>query len=120
MQRIFRESESTVQKFDFTITELINGKSEIIAMVELLIMPHPRLKGRKRAKIFADVENVWTREDARGRGLARSLVRTALKKARREHCLEAVLTSRPGREAARALYESLGFKPYTTGFLLEL
>ena len=67
------------------------------------------------------LEDVVVDEAYRGLGIGRNLVEAAVLCARREHCKTLNMTSRPGREAAWQLYESLGFKfRDTRAYRLEL
>lgn len=62
----------------------------------------------------ARIEDVVTDEACRGRGVGTALVRAALTHAASIGAPEVSLTSRPGREAARALYRKEGFKEVET------
>ncbi len=67
------------------------------------------------------IEDVITDSDYRGQGIGRTLVERAIEMAK-EHGADSVnLTSRPSREAARALYRKVGFEEVpTTVFRLNL
>jgi ribosomal protein S18 acetylase RimI-like enzyme len=62
------------------------------------------------------IEDVVVRPEFRGQGIGRTLVEAAVGHVR-ETCGQAViyLTSNPSRQAARALYRSVGFEDYETG-----
>jgi ribosomal protein S18 acetylase RimI-like enzyme len=62
------------------------------------------------------IEDVVVRPEFRGQGIGRTLVEAAVCHVR-ETCGQAViyLTSNPSRQAARALYRSVGFEDYETG-----
>jgi len=60
------------------------------------------------------IEDVVVDERARGLGIARALVRTALKEAAEAGAAKVQLTSSAARRAAHALYESEGFERYDT------
>jgi ribosomal protein S18 acetylase RimI-like enzyme len=62
------------------------------------------------------IEDVVVRPEFRGQGIGRTLVEAAVGYVR-ETCGQAViyLTSNPSRQAARALYRSVGFEDYETG-----
>jgi len=75
---------------------------EIVAMLTLVTFKIPT--GTR-----AWIEDVVVGEDARGKGLAKELVAAALDMARKEGASTVDLTSRPSREAANALYRSMGF-----------
>ncbi len=53
-------------------------------------------------------------EEYRGRGIGRKMTEQLLVKAREENVLEVGLTSRPARQAANALYQSMGFRRVET------
>ena len=55
------------------------------------------------------IEDVVVDDDARGHGIGAALNRVALEEARSRGAKDVNLTSRPSREAARRLYERLGF-----------
>ena len=62
------------------------------------------------------IEDVVVKPEFRGQGIGRALVEAAVGHVR-ETCGQAViyLTSNPSRQAARALYRSVGFEDYETG-----
>jgi len=57
----------------------------------------------------AIIEDVVTDGEARGRGVGTALTQAALRRAEELGCRSVDLTSRPSREAANRLYQSLGF-----------
>lgn len=60
------------------------------------------------------IEDVVVDQAARGQGIARSLCRAALEIARNWGIKTVSLTSRPERQAANKLYQSLGFQRFET------
>lgn len=60
------------------------------------------------------IEDVVVDRVARRRGIGRALTQACLEKARELGLKEVNLTSRPGREAANALYLAMGFEPRQT------
>lgn len=64
----------------------------------------------------ASVEDVVVSPAHRGQGIGRALMQSLLDAARALAPITLQLTSRPHRQAARALYASLGFTPKDTGF----
>ncbi len=69
----------------------------------------------------ARIEDVVVDEAARGKGVGRSLTNVAIDRARAAGAKSVGLTSRPAREAANALYTSMGFEQRETNvFRLKL
>ena len=60
------------------------------------------------------IEDVVVDQNARRRGIGQALTQACLEKARRLGLGEVNLTSRPGREAANALYQEMGFEQRQT------
>ena len=68
------------------------------------------------------IEDVIVRPEFRGQGIGRALVEAAVSHVK-DTCTQAsiYLTSNPTRQAARALYRSVGFEDYDTGvFKMEI
>lgn len=87
----------------------LENESGIVGMLSLAY--YSTLQGGKYW-----IEDVATLPEVRGRGVGRMLVAAAVKIARKESPEAKVwLTSNPSREAARALYRSMGFEEYLTG-----
>ena len=81
---------------------VVRDGDRIIGCATLCVFHSPT--GRK-----ASVEDVVVLDGYRGQHLGRQLMDYLLTEARRFSPLEVHLTSRPSREAANALYRSLGF-----------
>lgn len=60
--------------------------------------------------VRARIEDVVVAESARGAGLGRRLTDSAIEQARATGAKAIGLTSRPSREAANGLYQSMGFE----------
>ena len=60
------------------------------------------------------VEDVVVDDGARGKGVGKSLMRHAMEQAKKLGAKAVDLTSRPSREAANKLYQSLGFETRQT------
>lgn len=84
-------------------------KDHIIGCATLCIFHSPT--GRK-----GSVEDVVVHPDWQRKGVGRSLLNALLQQARELSPITLQLTSRPERQAARALYASLGFEQKDTGF----
>jgi GNAT superfamily N-acetyltransferase len=61
------------------------------------------------------IEDVFVRDDARGGGLGRALMETALARGRERGCRRAELDVNDRNAHALALYEALGFRTGATG-----
>lgn len=81
----------------------------IIGCATLCVFCSPT--GRK-----ASVEDVVVHPDWQRHGVGRRLVEALIDEAKRLAPITLQLTSRPQRQAARALYASLGFEQKETGF----
>ncbi len=75
---------------------------EIVGMLSLVLFHTP-------SGVHAQIEDVVVDAAARGLGLGRELTVEALRLAKDAGARHVDLTSRPSREAANALYRSLGF-----------
>ena len=67
-----------------------------------------------------DVQEVWVHGDYREKGYGQDMMERLVKEARRLGMENVYLTSRKHREAARHIYEKLGFVITTDGFTLKL
>lgn len=76
---------------------------DIIGMCTLALYDAPT--GRK-----AWIEDVVVDDGARGMGIGRKLVATAIEEAKRHTPVTLMLTSRPARKAANRLYKAIGFE----------
>ncbi|GAB3556629.1 GNAT family N-acetyltransferase [Spelaeicoccus albus] len=93
-------------------TELIVASidDEIVGMATLVTFPLPTgLRGH--------VEDVVVDADHRGSGIARLLLETMTKAARERGLRTLDLTTRPSRESALRVYESMGFERRETNAL---
>ena len=69
---------------------------------------------RSPTGVRARIEDVVVAESARGTGLGRRLTDAAIEQARSTGAKAIGLTSRPSREAANGLYQSMGFEQRNT------
>ena len=100
---------------DHDATELFVARADgqIVGMVTLVTFPLPSgLRGH--------VEDVVVDESMRGHGIARRLLQTITALASERGLRTLDLTSRPSRESALRLYESVGFKLRDTNTLRYL
>jgi GNAT superfamily N-acetyltransferase len=89
---------------------------EIVATMQLTIIPGLSRQGAKRALI----EAVRVHGDQRGRGLGRQLITWATDEARAQGCAVVQLTTDRSRVDAHRFYESLGFEASHVGMKLAL
>lgn len=97
---------------DHDATEMLVARSsgEIVGMATFVTFPLPSgLRGH--------VEDVVVDDAMRGRGIARQLLETMTGLARERGLRTVDLTSRPSRESALRLYESVGFERRETNVL---
>ena len=100
---------------DHDATELLVARidGQIVGMATLVTFPLPSgLRGH--------VEDVVVDESMRGQGIARRLLQTITALASERGLRTLDLTSRPSRESALRLYESVGFKLRDTNTLRYL
>jgi ribosomal protein S18 acetylase RimI-like enzyme len=89
---------------------LLAGEDEAQAVVQV----------RYRWSVWWDAEDCWledlyVRDDARGKGLGRALTEAVLERARRRGCRRVELDVNSENPPALALYRSLGFDTGKTG-----
>ena len=69
---------------------------------------------------FGFLENVFVKEEYRGKGMGKKLIDSVIKEAKRQNCYKLVGTSRYERGDVHTMYEKLGFKDYGKEFRLDL
>lgn len=73
------------------------------------LLRNTRIKTRHRAAVVA----MYVAPEARGRGIGKRLIQAAIDEARQhDQIIDLTLSYTVGNESARALYLSMGFKPY--------
>lgn len=90
--------------------------SEIVATLQLTVIPGLSRQGARRALI----EAVRVRSDQRGGGLGQTVIAWAVEKARSEGCVMVQLTTDKSRVDAHRFYERLGFANTHLGYKLAL
>lgn len=65
------------------------------------------------------LEDVFVKEEFRGRGLGTKLTQAVIDEAKARRCYKLIATSRESREAVHKLYEKLGFKKYGIEFRMD-
>jgi len=95
---------------DATEVLVVREQGRIVGMTTIVTFPLP-------TGIRGIVEDVAVHESMRGKGIARLLLERATLLARERGLRTLDLTSRPSREAALRLYESVGFVRRDTNVL---
>ena len=101
------ESLDILAKSESTNLFVAKEGKKVWGMLSLVLFPIPT--GTK-----AWVEDVVVDSSARGKGIGKALMNHALKKVREKRGKSIDLTSRPTRETANKLYQSLGYQKRET------
>ena len=101
------ESLDILAKSESTNLFVAKEGKKVWGMLSLVLFPIPT--GTK-----AWVEDVVVDSSARGKGIGKALMNHALKKGREKRGKSIDLTSRPSRETANKLYQSLGYQKRET------
>jgi ribosomal protein S18 acetylase RimI-like enzyme len=103
-QVISMDRLSELVESDNTIIFLgTDENDQILGMLSLIVMKIPT--GNK-----AWIEDVVVDQTARGKGMGKALMNHALERAKKLAVKSVDLTSRPSRETANMLYQSLGYQ----------
>jgi ribosomal protein S18 acetylase RimI-like enzyme len=103
-QVISMDRLSELVESDNTIIFLgTDDNDQILGMLSLIVMKIPT--GNK-----AWIEDVVVDQTARGKGMGKALMNHALERAKKLAVKSVDLTSRPSRETANMLYQSLGYQ----------
>ncbi len=103
-QVISMDRLSELVESDNTIIFLgTDDNGQILGMLSLIVMKIPT--GNK-----AWIEDVVVDQSARGKGMGKALMDHALERAKKLAVKSVDLTSRPSRESANMLYQSLGYQ----------
>jgi GNAT superfamily N-acetyltransferase len=78
------------------------------------------IKNELHEKPYALLEDVFVKEDYRGKGFGSFLVKEAIKKAKELGCYKIIATSRFERTYVHKFYKSLGFKNWGYEFRLNM
>src|SRR5258708_7306295 len=65
---------------------------------------------------FGFIENVFVKEENRGKGIGSKLMEAVVTEAGRQNCYKIICTSRYENQKVHALYEKLGFKDHGKEF----
>jgi ribosomal protein S18 acetylase RimI-like enzyme len=101
------ESLDILAKSESTNLFVAKEGKKVWGMLSLVLFPIPT--GTK-----AWVEDVVVDSSARGKGIGKALMNHALKKVREKRGKSIDLTSRPSRETANKLYQTLGYQKRET------
>jgi ribosomal protein S18 acetylase RimI-like enzyme len=96
------ELEAVVTADDAHVIVARDDEGRIIGTTTLIVFRIP-------TGVRAWIEDVVVDEAAGGQGVGKAITRYALDLARRHHAKTVDLTSRPSREVANGMYQSLGF-----------
>ncbi|MDH5420618.1 MAG: GNAT family N-acetyltransferase [Acidimicrobiia bacterium] len=102
-----REALATIIADPNTHLFVAEDGDAIVGSLTLIIFRSP-------TGVRARIEDVVVAESARGTGLGRRLTDAAIEQARATGAKAIGLTSRPSREAANGLYQSMGFEQRNT------
>lgn len=102
-----REALATIITDPNTHLLIAQNDETIVGSLTLIIFRSP-------TGVRARIEDVVVAESARGTGLGRRLTDAAIEQARSIGAKAIGLTSRPSREAANGLYQSMGFEQRNT------
>src|SRR3989344_2758272 len=69
---------------------------------------------------FGFLENVFVKEESRGKGIGSKLVEAVIAEAKRQNCYKLIGTSRYENPEVHAFYNKLGFKDYGKEFRMNL
>ena len=108
-------AESTFRRIDSSDCRLILVavvEGALVGTLDLFVMPNLT----RGARPWAGVENIVVAASHRQRGIARSLLNTAIELARSAHCYKIQLVSHARRDAAHHLYENVGFDAPVRGY----
>ncbi|MBI2666574.1 GNAT family N-acetyltransferase [Candidatus Woesearchaeota archaeon] len=96
--------------FRFSLTE----KGKEVARGFLYILQNDLHK-----EPFGFLEDVYVREEYRGKGNGEKIVRAAIREAKRQGCYKLVGNSRNSREQTHMFYKKMGFQDYGKEFRME-
>jgi len=69
---------------------------------------------------FGFLENVFVKEENRGKGIGSKLVEAVITEAKRQNCYKLIGTSRYENPEVHTFYNKLGFKDYGKEFRIDL
>ena len=93
---------------------VVREGARIVAMGELALVPRPE-------GIAARIEDVVVDAGERGKGLGKAIMQKLIERAKERNAGIILLSSKPSREAANAMYQKLGFQKHeTNSYFLKL
>jgi ribosomal protein S18 acetylase RimI-like enzyme len=109
IHRVFMMNASSVHKF---VARIYDDNGDLISKGTIIIN-----SGRDNDKPVGLIEDIWTDEKHRGKGLARSVITDLIEKAKEHKCYKIVLCC---ADHNIALYERFGFTIHQNAMRLSL
>lgn len=106
---------TTKENRSYGIKILAEDGGEVLGSVYLYMMFNDLHK-----EPFGFLENVFVKEESRGKGVGSGLVRAAIFEAKKQNCYKLICTSRRENSELHGWYERLGFKDYGKEFRIDL
>ena len=69
---------------------------------------------------FGFMENVFVKEESRGKGVGSKLIESIISEAKKQNCYKIICTSRYSNDKVHPLYAKFNFKDYGKEFRLDL
>lgn len=93
----------------------LDGKETLVGVTTLYILPRLELVSN-----YAVIEDVFVKEDFRGKGIGSELIKKAIYYAEESRCEHVSLNIDPNNKTVRNFYEKLGFKLDSLGMVFHL
>lgn len=106
---------SNKENKSYAIKVTVEEEGKIFASAYLYIMFNDLHK-----EPFGFLENVFVKEESRGKGVGSKLVEAIIDLAKKENCYKLIGTSRYDNSGVHVFYDKLGFKDYGKEFRLDL
>ena len=116
LPHVYEQAFSAIDKDPNQTLLLAEWDGELAGLLQLTFIPNLTYQGATRAQI----EGVRVAGTMRGRGIGRSLIEEAIRRARTHGCRLVQLTSDKQRPDALRFYEQLGFVGSHVGFKYHL
>jgi GNAT superfamily N-acetyltransferase len=89
--------------------------TKLVTSCTLVVIPNLTRGGRP----YALIENVVTHAEYRGRGLGKTMLKEAVRRAWVQDCYKAMLMTGSKKPSTLAFYEAVGFEQTKTGFQIR-